>query len=98
MVIAILGFCSIRIIAEFCISSSIAVFCIGIPSLQLYSTHMYNIQNKHCIYSVSVSRVSVAEKIEDDRENVGAFLALLRTLMTMMMMDKKIMMMMVGGF
>ena len=41
---------------------------------------------------ISLSRVSVAEKIEDDRENVRAFLALLHTLimiiMLMVMKDK----------
>ena len=55
--------------------------------------------NLHCLQCnamcksiayVSLSRVSVAEKIEDDRENVRAFLALLNTpimiFVTVMMM------------
>ena len=43
-----------------------------------------------CKARLSLPRVSVAEKIEDDRENVRAFLALLHTLImiivTVMMM------------
>ena len=43
-----------------------------------------------CKAGLSLPRVSVAEKIEDDRENVRAFLALLHTLImiivTVMMM------------
>ena len=43
---------------------------------------MYRNAICYSIAYVSLSRVSVAEKIEDDRENVRAFLALLHTLIT----------------
>ena len=41
-----------------------------------------------------LSRFSVAEKIEDDRGNVRAFLALLHTLIMMILLHTLIMMMM----